>query len=93
LNQVSEDRAEIDLGALAEHWLVLIHPVWQAHLKSGRGPKLLRLRDIRPALKKEPLPTEDLLALVSEARWVRPADERVVSAIIGVVDDAPYDEC
>jgi superfamily II DNA or RNA helicase len=86
LNQIWEDHAEIDLGALADHWLVLIHPVWQAHLKSGRGPKLLRLRDIRAALKREPLPTEDLLALVSEARWVRPADERVVSAIIGVVD-------
>src|SRR5712691_909842 len=83
---VSEDRTEVDLGRLADHWLVLIHPTLQAHLKRGGGSRLLRLRDIRATLKREPLSTEQLLTLVNEARWVRPVDERVVSAIVGVVD-------
>jgi len=83
---VSEDRTEVDLGSLAGHWLVLIHPTWQAHLKRGGGSRLLRLLDIRATLKREPLSTEQLLTLVNEARWVRPVDERVVSAIVGVVD-------
>ncbi len=79
-----EDRAEVDLGALADHWLALVHPVWQAYLKRGGGPRLLRLRDIRSELKRHPLATEQLRALVTKARWVRPVDERVVAAIVGV---------
>jgi hypothetical protein len=87
LVDLSEDRAEVDLGGLSDHWLVLIHPVWQAHLKHGHGSKLLRLRDLRSTLKREPLSTDQVPTLVKEARWVRPVDERVVSAIVGVIDE------
>jgi hypothetical protein len=86
LVDLSEDRAEVDVGGLSDHWLVMIHPVWQAHLKHGHGSKLLRLRDLRTTLKREPLSTDQLVTLINEARWVRPVDERVVSAIVGVVD-------
>jgi hypothetical protein len=80
-----DDRDEVDLNALADHWLVLIHPTWQSHLRQSRRTKLLRLQDIRATLKNEPLSTEELGALVSQARRVQPVDERVVSAIVGVV--------
>jgi superfamily II DNA or RNA helicase len=87
LLDVTEDREEVDLGSLADHWLVLIHPTWQAHLKRGGGSRLLRLRDLRGTLKREPVSTELLRSLVNEARYVSSVDKRVVAAIVGVADD------
>jgi hypothetical protein len=83
----SEDRDDVDLGSLADHWLVLIHPTWQAHLKRGSGSRLLRLGDLRAALKRDPLSTDQLETLVNDARYVSSVDKRVVAAIVGVADD------
>ncbi len=86
--ELPDDRDEVDLSALADHWLVLVHPTWQSHLRQGGRTKLLRLRDIRVTLKNEPLSTEALTALVTQARRVQPVDERVVSAVVGVAPPA-----
>ena len=82
----TEDREDVDLGSLADHWLVLVHPTWQAHLKSGSGSRLLRLRDLRTALRRNPLSTDQLETLVNDARYVSSVDKRVVAAIVGVAD-------
>ncbi len=87
LLDVTEDREEVGLGNLADHWLVLIHPTWQAHLKQGGGSRLLRLSDLRPTLKREPLSTEQIRSLVDDARYVSWVDKRVVAAIVGVADE------
>ena len=83
----TEDPEEVDLGNLADHWLVLIHPTWQAHLKQGGGSRLVRLSDLRTTLKREPLSTEQIRSLVNDARYVSSVDKRVVAAIVGVADE------
>jgi hypothetical protein len=74
-----------DLGLLAERWLALIHPVWEAVRKETRS-KILLLRHLRGYLRRHPPTTEALDQLLrQDGLWVQPLDERVVAAIVGVV--------
>ena len=83
------DRSAVDLSALAEHWLDLICPVWYEHLRQPRRIRPLRLKDLRPTLTGEGrLSTEQLRELTGDARWVRPVDEQVVAAVVGVPAEA-----
>jgi hypothetical protein len=75
----------LDLGLLAERWLALIHPVWEAVRKETRS-KILLLRHLRGYLRRHPPTTEALDQLLrQDGLWVQPLDERVVAAIVGVV--------
>lgn len=81
-----ESEESVDLGSIAERWLDLIRPVWYNQLIKRRRSAPLRLRDIRQVLiKQEPLKTEDIKAGFSrELRFLKPLDERIVAAIVGV---------
>lgn len=81
-----ESEEPVDLGSIAERWLDLIRPIWYNHLTKPRRSGPLRLRDIRQVLiKQEPLKTENIKAGFSrELRFLKPLDERIVAAIIGV---------
>jgi hypothetical protein len=77
-----------DLGILADRWLYLIRPAWTEVARSSRR-KILLLRDLREHLLKHPPETTELEQLLyEEGLWVRPLDERVVAAIVGVPDQA-----
>ncbi len=80
-----ESEEPVDLGSLAERWLDLIRLVWYDQLTQRRRASPLRLRDIRQVLiEQEPLKTEDIQAKFSELRFLKPLDERIVAAIVGV---------
>ncbi|MBC7970022.1 MAG: helicase [Verrucomicrobia bacterium] len=80
-----ESEEPVDLGSIAERWLDLIRPVWYDQLTQRRRASPLRLRDIRQVLiEQEPLKTEDIQAKFSELRFLKPLDERIVAAIVGV---------
>lgn len=76
-----------DLGILADRWLYLIRPAWAEVARSSRR-KILLLRDLREYLGNHPPETTELDQLLyEEGLWVRPLDERVVAAIVGVPAD------
>ena len=81
-----ESDEPVDLGSIAERWLDLIRPVWYDQLIKRRRSGPLRLRDIQQVLiKQEPLKTEHIKAGFSrELRFLKPLDERIVAAIVGV---------
>lgn len=81
-----ESEEPVDLGSIAERWLDLIRPVWYDQLTKRRRSGPLRLRDIRQVLvNQELLKTEDIKAAFSrELRFLKPLDERIVAAIVGV---------
>lgn len=75
-----------DLNALADRWLLLIRPAWPIVARSSRR-KILLLRDLHDHLIANPVETSDLESLLLEdGLWTQPLDERVVAAIVGVVD-------
>jgi superfamily II DNA or RNA helicase len=75
-----------NLGVLADRWLLLIRPAWPIVARTSRR-KILLLRDLREHLIAYPPEVSDLEALVVEdGLWTQPLDERVVAAIVGVVD-------
>ncbi|PDV97152.1 SNF2-related protein [Candidatus Chloroploca asiatica] len=75
-----------DLGILADRWLYLIRPAWAEVARSSRR-KIILLRDLREYLEKHPPETTELDQLLyEEGLWVKPLDERVVAAIVGVPD-------
>lgn len=76
-----------DLGILADLWLYLIRPAWAEVARSSRR-KILLLRDLREYLGNHPPETTELDQLLyEEGLWVKPLDERVVAALVGVPDD------
>lgn len=80
-----ESEEPVDLGSIAECWLDLIRPVWYDQLTKRRRASPLRLRDIQQVLiKQEPLKTEDIQDRFSELRFLKPLDERIVAAVVGV---------
>lgn len=81
-----ESEEPVDLGSIAERWLDLIRSVWYDQLTKRRRSGPLRLRDIRQVLvNQELLKTEDIKAAFSrELRFLKPLDERIVAAIVGV---------
>lgn len=77
-----------DLGVLADRWLYLIRPAWTEVARSSRR-KILLLRDLREYLVKHPPETTELEQLLrEEGLWIKPLDERVVAAIVGVPDNS-----
>ena len=75
----------VDLARLADGWLDLIRPVWQAYLMRPGRRGVARMKAIRRTLTSDPLETEALQALHEQAVEVPPLDQRVVAAIVGVV--------
>jgi hypothetical protein len=74
----------VDLARLADGWLDLVRPVWQAYLMRPGRRGVARMKAIRKTLTSEPLDTEALQALHEQAVKVPPLDQRVVAAIVGV---------
>ena len=75
----------VDLARLADGWLDLVRPTWQAYLMRPGRRGVARMKAIRKTLTSEPLETEALQSLHEQAVRVPPLDQRVVAAIVGVV--------
>jgi len=75
-----------DWEELAARWLDLIRPVWYEKLQDTRRRKPLLLKDIRKDLiAAEPVLLPKLLSEFTKTFPAqRPADERIVTCIIGV---------
>jgi signal transduction histidine kinase len=82
LTEMDFGKQPVDLSILAERWLDLIRPLWIERLKEPRR-KPLRLGDIDQDLIKKPIKTEDLREALDVPK-VKPLDERIVAAIVGV---------
>lgn len=79
-------RVMVDLGVIADRSLALLRPAW---LKVGveNRRRILLLKDLRQYLRQNPPTAEELEELLAEeGLWAQPLDERVVAAIVGVVD-------
>jgi len=74
----------VDLARLADGWLDLVRPTWQAYLMRPGRRGVARMKAIRKTLISEPLKTEVLQAMHEETVRVPPLDQRVVAAIVGV---------
>lgn len=81
--QVDSRKQPVDLSVLAEWWLDLIRPWWFERLKARRPSIPLRLKHIQKDLIQNPIPTEKLGEGINIPQ-VKPIDERIVAAIIGV---------
>lgn len=82
-----DSKEPVDLGSLAERWLDLIRPIWYKCLLRQRqqhGP--LRLKNIRQTLIDEPFETNLLIEAFTgmDLEYLKPLDERIVAAIVGV---------
>lgn len=73
---------EVDLNLLAECWLDLIQPRWFERLQEPRSEPL-RLKDLYQNLIEHPILTEKLKDAL-KVDTVKPLEERIVAAIIGV---------
>jgi superfamily II DNA or RNA helicase len=73
---------EVDLNLLAECWLDLIQPRWFERLQEPRSEPL-RLKDLYQNLIEHPILTEKLKDAL-QVDTVKPLEERIVAAIIGV---------
>ncbi len=73
---------EVDLSLLAECWLDLIQPRWLERLQERRSEPL-RLKDLYQNLIDDPILTEKLKDAL-KVDTVKPLEERIVAAIIGV---------
>ena len=73
----------VDLSLLAESWLDLIRPQWLKHLQKRRRIQPLQLKDIRNELIENPITIEKLREALTIPQ-VKPLDERIVAAIVGV---------
>lgn len=74
---------EVDLSLLAEWWLDLIQPKWLERLQERRRSEPLRLKDLYQNLIDDPIFTEKLKDAL-KVDTVKPLEERIVAAIIGV---------
>jgi hypothetical protein len=81
----------VDRSALAECWLDLVRPAWYDRLSGPRHRyRPVLLRDIRDDLVRTPIPTPALRGARDRDLAIRPVDQRVVAAIVGVPpEDAP----
>ncbi|NEQ40012.1 MAG: hypothetical protein F6K40_28730 [Okeania sp. SIO3I5] len=83
INVLTDWMKTVDLSKLAEWWLDLIRPHWYERLKQPRRLTPLRLQDIRQDLIDERISMEQLREAF-KIQKIKPLDERIVAAIIGV---------
>jgi hypothetical protein len=83
MTEMNSDKQPVDLSILAERWLDLIRPLWIERLKERKRYKPLRLRDIGKDLIQNPIETEKFREALNVPK-VKPLDERIVAAIVGV---------
>jgi superfamily II DNA or RNA helicase len=80
--EVELSKSHVDVSLLAEWWLDLIQPRWLDRLQERRSEPL-RLQDLYQNLIEEPIHTEKLKDAL-KVGTVKPLEERIVAAIIGV---------
>jgi superfamily II DNA or RNA helicase len=73
-----------DRAVLASWWLRVIQPTRHRHLLDRKRRRPAVLKDLRPALADNPIPTAELRTVYDEHMNATPIDCRVVAAIIGV---------
>lgn len=78
----SEDA--VDLGRIADWWLDLIRPTWQAYMASPGRRGVARIKRIRDTLKAEEIPDTELATAFEHVVSVPSLDRRVIAAVIGV---------
>lgn len=76
----------VDRAALADWWLRTIQPVKFRHLQARARVRPLLLRDLRKELLRTPIKTEQLEQAFETPLFTQPIHERVVAAIVGLVD-------
>ena len=81
--EVELSKWRVDLSLLAEWWLDLIQPRWFERLQERRRSEPLRLKDLYQNLIDDPIFTEKLKDAL-KVDTVKPLEERIVAAIIGV---------
>lgn len=72
---------------IADWWLHVIRPAWQAHLGDRRRNRFARLRDLRRPLQQSPIATRTLRTGLAESGEQPDLGRRVVAAIVGVPAD------
>ena len=82
-NEVKLGEERADLSLLADKWIDLIRPHWFERLKERKRTEPLRIQDIRNDLMEKPISTENLREIYKVPN-MKPLDERIVAAIIGV---------
>jgi superfamily II DNA or RNA helicase len=80
--EVELSKSHVDVSLLAERWLDLIQNRWLDRLRE-RHSEPLRLQDLYQNLIEEPIHTEKLKDAL-KVGTVKPLEERIVAAIIGV---------
>ena len=78
------DHPEVDPYLVAERWLTLVGPVFDAHRAGHRTARYVLLRDIEPHLIAEPLPLEEVLEVFTGMERATALAERVTACILGV---------
>jgi hypothetical protein len=78
------DQPEVDPYLVAERWLNLVGPVFDARRAGHRTARYVLLRDIEPNLVAEPLPLEDVLEVFTGMERATALAERVTACILGV---------
>ena len=76
----------VDPYLVAERWLELIAPVFEAHRAETRKSRYILLRDIQPRLIANPIPYDVVVSAFLDLPVATPLDQRVSACIIGVPD-------
>jgi hypothetical protein len=77
-----------DPFTVAERWLGLIAPRLEEHRAATRGRRYALLKDIAPALQRDPLEVAAVEEAMSELPTARPLHDRVSVCILGVPSGA-----
>ncbi len=80
----SAKRPMVDPYLVAERWLTLIAPVFEAHRDEVRRARYILLSDIYSRLVDAPLPYVEVVEAFRDLPTITGLDERVSACIIGV---------
>ena len=78
------DEPAVDPYLVAERWLTLVGPVFDAHRSEHRNARYVLLKDIERQLIAEPAPLEDILEAFAGLPTATALAERVTACILGV---------
>ncbi len=74
-----------DPRSIADAWLALLRPRMKKHFQTARRRSFWSLKELRPKLREEPVPLEQLEESFRSVATLQPVEQRIVSMILGVV--------
>lgn len=84
---VSDDEVRVDPHLVAEGWLGLVAPVFEAQREESRHARYIQLKDIQSRLVRNPIPYEKVVATFVDLPFTAPLERRVSACIVGVPAD------